>query len=78
MNEAAKNLPFHFESCAKLNVPAETVFSNLDDHQRLSAHMIQRSWMMAGGRMELELDAAQGHAIGSKNSPEWPCAGYAA
>lgn len=66
MDERFKDLPFHFESYAKLDVPAETVFSHLDDHQRLSAHMSQRSWMMAGGRMELVLDAAQGRALGSK------------
>lgn len=66
MNETVKAFPFHFESHAKLDAPAETVFSLLDDHQRLSAHMSRRSWMMAGGRMELVLDAAQGRAAGSK------------
>ena len=66
MNEAVKDLPFHFESCAILNAPAETVFLHLDDHKRLSAHMGQRSWMMAGARMEIGLDVLQGHAVGSK------------
>lgn len=66
MNEVVKNLPFHFESSAKLNAPAAAVFLHLDDHQRLSAHMSQSSWMMAGSRMKIELDAAQGRALGSK------------
>ena len=66
MNDSVKQLPFHFESIAKLNAPAETIFSHLVDHQRLSAHMSQSSWMMAGAHMNIELDAAQGHALGSK------------
>lgn len=65
MNVAVKNLPFHFENRVKLNAPAAAVFLHLDDHQRLSAHMSQSSWMMAGSRMKIELDAAQGRAPGS-------------
>lgn len=65
MDNETKNLPFHFESCAKLNATAETVFSLLDDHKRLSSHMSQSSWMMAGSSMSIELDALQGHAVGS-------------
>lgn len=68
MNEIVKDLPFHFESGVTLNAPAEIVFSHLDDHQRLSAHMSQSSWMMIGSRMEIDLDALQGHAIESKIS----------
>lgn len=66
MNDAVRALPFHFVSSIVLNATAEVVFSNLDDHQRLSAHMSQSSWMMAGAHMGIELDAAQGHALGSK------------
>lgn len=66
MNETAKTFPFHFESSAGLNMPAEVVFSHLDDHIRLASHMSQSSWMMAGGRMRLEMDAAQGHTVGSR------------
>lgn len=68
MNEIVKDLPFHFESCVLLNAPAEIVFSHLADHRRLSAHMSQPSWMMAGAQMRIDLDALQGHAIGSKIS----------
>ncbi|TAJ79336.1 MAG: SRPBCC family protein [Gallionellaceae bacterium] len=49
-----------------LNSAAGAVFSHLDDHSRLSAHMTQASWMMAGGQMRLEIDGAQGHATGSR------------
>lgn len=66
MNEIAKNLPFHFESSVTLNAPAEAVFSHLDDHRHLAGHMSQSSWMMAGGRMALEMDAAQGRAVDSR------------
>ncbi|MGC2048244.1 MAG: SRPBCC family protein [Gallionella sp.] len=66
MNESVKNLPFHFESSTMLKAPAGTVFSHLDDHRRLSEHMSQSSWMIAGAQMKIEMDAAQGHAVGSR------------
>lgn len=66
MNNMVKELPFHFDSCARLDASAETIFSHLDDQKRLSAHMNQSSWMMAGSRMSIELDALQGRATGSK------------
>jgi hypothetical protein len=58
-------LPFHFESDVELNAPENVVFSYLDDHSRLSAHMSRSSWMMAGSRMAIELDASEGRAIGA-------------
>ncbi|MFA5937782.1 MAG: hypothetical protein WC809_00380 [Sinimarinibacterium sp.] len=44
---------------------AETLFSYLDDHRRLSGHMTESSWKMGGGRMTIELDEGQGRLIGS-------------
>ena len=44
---------------------AEDLFAYVDDHARFSSHMNQSSWMMAGSRMSVELDAAQGRAVGS-------------
>ena len=41
------------------------VFAFVDDHSRLSSHMEQSSWMMGGGRMSIETDAAKGQAVGS-------------
>ena len=61
-------LPFHFESVVALNAPADAVFTLLDDHSRLSAHMTKPSWMMAGSVMTLEFDASNGRAVGAKIS----------
>lgn len=44
--------------------PAE-VFSVLDDQLRLSAHMTKRSWKMGWGKMDIDLDAQGGRAVGS-------------
>ena len=41
-------LPFHFESNIDVNAAASDIFTLLDDHSRLSAHMTKPSWMMAG------------------------------
>ena len=59
-------LPFHFESDVELKAPADAVFTLLDDHSRLSAHMTKPSWMMAGSAMTLEFDASNGRAVGAK------------
>lgn len=59
-------LPYHTESTGPVAATADRVFAHLDDHTRLSAHMTRRSWMMAGGRMEIHLDAAGGRAVGSR------------
>ena len=66
--EADPALPFHFESDIDVNAPADAVFALLDDHSRLSAHMTQPSWMMAGSVMTLKFDAAIGRAEGAKIS----------
>ncbi len=58
-------LPFHFECNVLVNAPAAAVFSRLDDPRLLSAHMSGSSWMMAGSRMALEVDASQGRAVGA-------------
>jgi hypothetical protein len=58
-------LPIHFESCVALRAPADAVFAYLDDPNHLSGHMSQSSWVMAGSRMAIELDAADGRAVGS-------------
>ena len=58
--------PFHAESQSRIRATAERVFAHLDDHERLAAHMSQRSWRMGWGRMELQLDERAGRAIGSR------------
>ena len=64
-NSRALALPVHFECSVIVNAPTEAVFSRLDDPRLLSAHMNRSSWMMAGSRMALELDASQGRAAGA-------------
>lgn len=59
-------LPYHCETIGIIRASAGEVFALLDDHVRLSAHMSRRSWMMAGSRMDLELDASRGRAVGSR------------
>ena len=66
--DAGPALPFHFESDIDVNAPADAVFALLDDHSRLSAHMTQPSWMMAGSVITLKFDAAFGRAVGAKIS----------
>ena len=56
----------HHESTVLVGTAAPTLFAYLDDHARLSGHMSKSSWMMAGSRMEIEVDALQGRAVGSK------------
>ena len=56
----------HCQSTVDVEAPPDVLFAYLDDHSRLSAHMSKRSWMMAGSSMALELDAAEGRAVGSR------------
>jgi hypothetical protein len=55
----------HHASSATLNVPAAALFDYLDDFRKLSAHMEKPSPMMLGSRMAIEMDGANGRAIGS-------------
>lgn len=59
------SLPFHCESIRDVPALADLLFSYLDDHAQLAAHMSKSSWMMLGSHMAVELDASQGRAIGS-------------
>lgn len=55
----------HYRAEAMLPASAEQVFAYLDDPRRLVGHMSKRSWMMAGGKMSIDVDAAGGRAPGS-------------
>jgi hypothetical protein len=57
--------PYHFETTVEVSATTDAVFSYLDDHGRLSAHMSRSSWMMAGSRMAIEFDASEGRAVGA-------------
>ena len=60
-----KLFPFHSERTRIVTASADAVFSHLDDHNRLAGHMSQSSWLMAGSRMTIEIDAAKGRSTGS-------------
>jgi hypothetical protein len=55
-----------YEAQAVIAAPAQSVFAHADDHARLSGHMAESSWMMAGSRMQIELDDRGGKAVGSR------------
>ena len=59
-------LPHRYECSAVVPVSMDRLFARIDDHARLSSHMSESSWMMGGGRMEVELDADRGKKIGSR------------
>lgn len=62
------SLPFpcQYQSVVDLPVAAETLFTYLDDHGWLGAHVATRSWQRAALRMVYTFDANQGRAIGSR------------
>ena len=61
----ALRLSRHYESKALIVAGIEDVFAHMDDHSQLSSHMSRSSWLMGGGRMEIQLDAGRGQQIGS-------------
>jgi hypothetical protein len=61
-----RDLPRHYEGKAIVGAPIEDVFGHIDDHSRLSSHMNRSSWVMGGGRMEIQVDEGRGQQIGSK------------
>ena len=63
---AERALPRHEETSVLLGAPVEKVFDFLDDFHKLSAHMEQRSGMMAGSSMTIETDAGEGRVVGSR------------
>ena len=63
---ASLTLPHRYAAEGIVESSADALFSRLDDHARLSAHMEKPSWMMLGARMRLELDAGRGRAVGAR------------
>jgi Polyketide cyclase / dehydrase and lipid transport len=61
----AASFPCHHEHATHVAAPAEELFTYLDDQSRLSSHMSQSSWMMAGGRMHIATDDRRGREVGS-------------
>jgi hypothetical protein len=56
----------HFEQSIDLHASVNAVYAHLDDFERLGAHMMHSSWMMAGSAMRYEFDAARGRKLGAK------------
>ena len=56
----------HFESGAQVAASPDELFATLDDQERLSAHMMKSSAMMAGSTMHFEFDERRGRAVGSR------------
>ena len=66
MNGSATHGPLQHASEAIVPAPVDSVFAHLDDHARLASHMERPSWMLGGGYMHAEIDAARGQAVGSR------------
>jgi hypothetical protein len=62
---SADDFTHSFSSKAILNASAKVAFEYLDEPKRLSAHMGKPSMMMAGSKMDMDLDEKQGREIGS-------------
>lgn len=63
---STRSYQHHFQSSAEVNATPEVLFAELDDHERLSAHMMRSSAMMAGNKMRFDLDERRGQDVGSK------------
>ena len=59
-------LPYHHEDSAFVDAPSRVLFDYIDDHERLSSHMSESSWMMGNGRMKIELDDGHGRQVGAE------------
>ena len=58
--------PRHFQTRVHVVASPEALFAELDDQERLSAHMMKSSAMMAGGTMRFEFDEQRGRTVGSR------------
>ncbi|KKR17409.1 MAG: hypothetical protein UT45_C0001G0084 [Candidatus Daviesbacteria bacterium GW2011_GWA2_39_33] len=55
----------HFEKSANIKASPQEIFEYADNHANFSAHMSKSSWMMAGGKMETQVDEGKGQKVGS-------------
>lgn len=63
---AERTYAHRFSTTVDVNVTAERLFADLDDHEKLAAHMMRSSAMMAGNKMQFDFDEAHGRAVGSE------------
>jgi hypothetical protein len=66
MGTSMSKYPYPQETSVDIHAPVHEVFDFVDDHSRLSSHMSQRSWMMGGGTMSIEMDSGQARVVGSR------------
>ena len=66
MSSPVGTYPLHHESSGVVRTSVTRLFAHLDDHARLSSHMSKSSWMMAGGRMDTQVDEGHGQRVGSR------------
>jgi hypothetical protein len=64
-NTRATAFERHAQESVDVSAPPSEVFDLIDEHTRLSAHMNKSSWMMGGGKMNVEIDELRGKAVGS-------------
>lgn len=55
----------HYEESIQIPAPPKKVFDYVDDHSRFSSHMSKSSWMMGGGKMDVQTDEGKGQKVGS-------------
>jgi hypothetical protein len=60
------DLTRHEEARCEVAAPPAAVFEHIDRPERLSAHMSQKSWQLAGSSMSIETDASGGRVPGSR------------
>ena len=54
-----------FEATSIVTAAPADVFAYLDDPAHLVGHMGKSSWMMGGGRMDVQVDEGRGQRVGS-------------
>lgn len=55
----------HYEEEVYVDASPDKLFAYIDNHKQFSSHMSKSSWMMGGGRMNMETDSGNGQKIGS-------------
>ena len=60
-----RRFPRHVERSVQVRAAAESVFTLLDSHENISAHMNRPTWAMLGGTMTSSVDELAGKEVGS-------------
>ena len=60
-----RRFPRHVERSVQVRAAAESIFTLLDSHENISAHMNRPTWAMLGGTMTSSVDELAGKEVGS-------------